>query len=178
MVNGLFRIIGVAPTFMMKQHAFGFGGKMGQHSRVKTLRLAAGGFAFAVLSAASAPGSVDAGVTGLRSAKGLVLVCMTTRADHFPDCQDDPQARRLKVPASAAGDLKFTGLPTGNYAIALIHDENGNNRLDTMLGIPREGFGFSRNPAIRFGPPRFDAAQFSVSGGVQVGTSVRVKYML
>lgn len=104
-------------------------------------------------------------------------MCLTTRADHFPDCQDDPQARRLKVPAAQAADLRFTGLPSGNYAIALIHDENGNNKLDTMFGIPREGFGFSRNPAIRFGPPRFDSAQFVVSSG-EVGETVRVKYML
>jgi len=163
---------------MKTRYAFGCGEIMKRKTMHMMLRLTAGGLAFAVLSGASSPGSVDAGVTGLRSAKGQVLVCMTMRADHFPDCQDDPGARRLKVPASAAADLKFYGLPTGNYAIALIHDENGNNKLDTMFGIPREGFGFSRNPAIRFGPPRFDAAQFSVSGGVQVGTSVRVKYML
>ncbi len=163
---------------MMNRNAIGLGGKMNRTLSNATLRLVVGGGAFAALAGASAPGAVDAGVVGLRSAKGQVLVCMTTRADHFPDCQDDPAARRLKVPASAASGLKFGGLPTGNYAIALIHDENGNNKLDTFMGIPREGFGFSRNPAIRFGPPKFDSAQFSVSGGAQIGTSVRVKYML
>ncbi len=151
---------------------------MSRTSASNISRIATGGLAFALLAAGSPPGSVDADVTGLRSAKGQVLVCMTMRADYFPGCQDDPAARRLRVAADSATGLKFTGLPTGNYAIALIHDENGNNRLDTMFGIPREGFGFSRNPAIRFGPPRFDAAQFPVSGGMQVGTSVRVKYML
>ena len=144
---------------------------------IRAARLSAAAAAFAALVGATAPGSVDAGVVGLRSLKGQILVCMTTRADHFPDCQDDPQARRMKVPAATATELKFTGLPTGNYAIALIHDENGNNKLDTFVGIPREGFGFSRNPVIRFGPPKFDAAQFPVGGGAQVGTSVRVKYM-
>lgn len=162
----------------MTHNASGFGGNMGRTISYAALRLSGTAVAFAVLAGAAAPGVVDAGVVGLRSAKGQVLVCMTTRADHFPDCQDDPAARRLKVPASAAAGLKFGGLPTGNYAIALIHDENGNNKLDTFMGIPKEGFGFSRNPAIRFGPPKFDSAQFSVSGGSQVGTSVRVKYML
>lgn len=151
---------------------------MNRMSSLRAFRLAAAAATFAVLTGATAPGSVDAGVTGLRSAKGQILVCMTTRADHFPDCQDDPAARRMKVPASAAADIKFTGLPTGNYAIALIHDENGNNKLDTFMGIPKEGFGFSRNPVIRFGPPSFSAAQFAVPGGGSVGTSVRVKYML
>jgi uncharacterized protein (DUF2141 family) len=163
---------------MTIRNALDIGGKMNRNLSLRVFRPAAAAAALVALAGATSPGSVDAGVTGLRSAKGQVLVCMTTRADHFPDCQDDPQARRMKVPAASAGDLKFFGLPTGNYAIALIHDENGNNKLDTFMGIPREGFGFSRNPVIRFGPPSFSAAQFSVSGGGAVGTSVRVKYML
>jgi uncharacterized protein (DUF2141 family) len=129
------------------------------------------------LSAANMPGSVDAGVVGLRSLKGQILVCMTMQPAHFPDCQDDPQARRLHVPANRANEIRFDGLPTGNYAIALIHDENGNNKLDTFMGIPREGFGFSRNPVIRFGPPSFNAAQFTVGGGAKVGATVQMKYM-
>jgi uncharacterized protein (DUF2141 family) len=59
----------------------------------------------------------------------------------------------------------------------LIHDENSNNKLDTMLGIPREGFGFSRNPVIRFSAPKFAAARFNVTSGT-VDETVRVKYML
>jgi uncharacterized protein (DUF2141 family) len=134
-------------------------------------------FLWASLIGATAPGSIDAGVEGLRSAKGQVLVCLTMRPDHFPDCQGDPQARRLTVPTAKAAALRFTDLPTGGYAIALIHDENGNNKLDTFFGIPKEGFGFSRNPVIRFGAPKFAAARFDVASG-NVDEMVRVKYML
>lgn len=132
---------------------------------------------FVVLAGATAPGSVEADVTGLRSTKGQVLACLTTRADRFPDCQKDPNARRLIVQTMAARTLSFEGLPSGDYALALIHDENGNGRLDTMMGIPREGFGFSRNPAIRFGPPRFAEARISVTSGA-VDQNVKVKYLL
>ena len=69
------------------------------------------------------------------------------------------------------------GLASGAYAVSLFHDENGNGRLDTILGIPREGFGFSRNPPIRFGPPRFDAARFAVTSG-EAAQQVRLKYLL
>ena len=55
--------------------------------------------------------------------------------------------------------------------------ENGNGRLDTTLGIPREGVGFSRNPRLTFGPPRFSAAQFAVATPA-VDQDVRVKYFL
>lgn len=129
------------------------------------------------LAGAAAPGAVDADVTGLRSDKGQILACITTRPDRFPDCQGDPHARHLALPAGGLRDLRFDGLPSGSYAIALIHDENGNNKLDTVLGIPREGFGFSRNPAVRFGPPSFKAAQFPVTTGT-TDESVKVRYLL
>ncbi|WP_293881924.1 DUF2141 domain-containing protein [Sphingomonas sp.] len=135
------------------------------------------GGAWMALVGAAPPGSIDADISGLRSNRGQVLVCLTMRADHFPDCHDDPQARRMAVPAAQAGALRFSGLPSGGYAIALIHDENGNNKLDTVLGIPREGFGFSCNPVIRFGAPKFAAARFAVTSGT-VDETVRVKYML
>jgi uncharacterized protein (DUF2141 family) len=73
--------------------------------------------------------------------------------------------------------MTFAALPTGDYAIAVIHDENDNHKLDTLLGIPREGFGFSRNPAIGFGPPRFAAARFALASGADA-QHVRMKYML
>lgn len=129
------------------------------------------------LSGAAAPASVDADVTGLRSGKGQILACITTRPERFPDRQGDPNARHVTVAANGLRDLHFEGLPAGSYAIALIHDENGNNRLDTVLGVPREGFGFSRNPAVRFGPPSFESAQFAVFSGT-VDETVRVKYLL
>jgi len=68
-------------------------------------------------------------------------------------------------------------LPPGAYALSLIHDENGNGRLDTRLGIPREGFGFSNNPHIWFGPPSFSAARFMIPAG-GTALNVTVKYML
>jgi uncharacterized protein (DUF2141 family) len=43
--------------------------------------------------------------------------------------------------------------------------------------MPREGFGFSRNPRLRMGPPRFTDAAFAV-GETVVRQTVRVRYML
>lgn len=106
-----------------------------------------------------------------------MLVCLTRFPDHFPDCADDPEARTAKAPAASAGPITFLALPSGQYAVAAIHDENRNARLDTIARIPREGFGFSRNPAIRFGPPSFDQARFPVAAG-DVRQDVRMRYIL
>lgn len=55
-------------------------------------------------------------------------------------------------------------LPAGKYAIAVIHDENGNHKLDrNFLGIPKEGFGFANNPRVLMSPPSFETASTRVS---------------
>jgi uncharacterized protein (DUF2141 family) len=82
----------------------------------------------------------------------------------------------MTVPTRAAGTLMFDNLPSGTYALALIHDENGNGKLDTMMGIPKEGFGFSKNPAIRFGPPSFKSASVAIVAG-KTDETVKVKYL-
>ena len=104
------------------------------------------------------------------------MACLTTKPQNFPNCQDDPNARRMTVPTRLAGTLLFDDLPSGTYALALIHDENGNGKLDTMMGIPKEGFGFSKNPAIRFGPPSFKSAGVVIVGG-RADESVKMKYL-
>lgn len=112
----------------------------------------------------------------LRSPKGVLRICLTARPQSFPDCKDDPAALSRSIPASQPV-VRFDGLAPGGYAAAIIHDENGNSKLDTVLGIPREGFGFTRNPAIGFGPPKFDAARFMVDGAGKP-QQVRMRYLL
>lgn len=120
---------------------------------------------------------VSVSVSGMRSAKGQVLACLTTRADAFPDCSRDPQARKLTVTASEELHLDFGRVPAGRYAVSLIHDENGNGKLDTSLMIPREGYGFSRDAAVRFGPPSFNRAAVDI-GGENVRLAIHMRYLL
>ncbi|MFC0206298.1 DUF2141 domain-containing protein [Novosphingobium soli] len=145
---------------------------------------AAAGLGAAPLLGAVPPGGgapsnpvVTADVTQLRSAKGQVLACLTARADSFPDCASDPLARKLTVPASAPLVLDFGRVPAGRYAISLIHDENGNGKLDTSVMIPREGYGFSNDAPARMGPPRFAHAAFDV-GAADVRLAIRMRYLL
>ena len=57
--------------------------------------------------------------------------------------------------------LRFT-LPAGTYAVQVMHDANGNDKLDTnFMGIPVEGYGFSNNPTgLR--KATFDEARFTI----------------
>jgi uncharacterized protein (DUF2141 family) len=121
--------------------------------------------------------SVNLAITGLRSDKGDVLVCLSTNPDYFPDCTKDKKARKLKIAAAKAETIKITGVKPGTYAVALIHDENANGKMDLRLFLPREGFGFSRNPKIGMGPPKFKSAQFTL-GADDVQYAVQMKYIL
>jgi uncharacterized protein (DUF2141 family) len=129
-----------------------------------------------LLVGASPVARLELDVAKLRSARGMLRICLTADPANFPSCVDDARAVTRSVPARDAG-IVYDALPPGDYAIAVIHDENGNARLDTLMGIPREGFGFSRNPAVGFGPPRFAAARFTLyrAGGSQ---QVRMRYLL
>ena len=55
-------------------------------------------------------------------------------------------------------------LPEGEYAIAVYHDANDNNKLDKgPFGIPTESYGFSNNVKGFMGAPSFKKAKFSVT---------------
>jgi len=142
------------------------------------LALATG--AVALTSAAEAtesPAALEVSVSGLRNMKGNVLVCVTANPRFFPDCSKDPKSFRATVPARDSAQVSFRGIAQGTYAIALVHDENGNSKMDMAIFLPKEGFGFSRNPAIVTGPPKFKAAAFAIDAA-EVSQQVKMKYML
>ncbi|GGC28141.1 hypothetical protein GCM10011371_14580 [Novosphingobium marinum] len=129
-----------------------------------------------LVGAAMPAGEVSATVTNLRSEQGQVLACLTARPGAFPDCEKDPEARTLILKAEEGMQLDFGRVPTGRYAIAIVHDENGNGRLDKRLMFPREGYGFSRNAPIGFGPPSFRSAAFAVEREPE-HQSIKMRYL-
>jgi uncharacterized protein (DUF2141 family) len=132
----------------------------------------------ALLGAAAPGAEVSVTVTDLCAAKGQVLACLTSQARGFPDCSKDPSAHHLVVPVKGtAVDFSFGAIPPGTYAVSLVHDENANGKVDMMLFMPREGFGFSRDAKVRMGPPRFADAAFLVEGQA-VHQRIRMRYML
>ena len=123
-----------------------------------------------------ASAELQVSVGGLRDARGMVMLCLTRRAD-FLDCDRDPARVTRIVPAGNAATIDLGGLTPGTWSLLAIHDANQNGKLDTMLGIPREGFAFSGNPAVRFGPPRLDQVRFEIPAG-ESRQSLTMKYLL
>lgn len=150
---------------------------MRHRPRRVALVLALIGVPFAAVTAADGDVSVRVEVTGLRSHKGMVRACMTTDPERFPNCQQGA-AYTVSVPATGTPVIEFPAVRPGRYAISILHDENGNGRVERALGmIPKEGFGFSRDAPVRFGPPRFAQAAFTV-GTEAIRQTIRMRYML
>jgi uncharacterized protein (DUF2141 family) len=72
----------------------------------------------------------------------------------------------------------FEDVPPGEYAVAVFHDENGNNDLDrNFLGIPSEGTGASNDARGFMGPPPYDGARFQFPETVnEARLIVRIAY--
>ena len=48
----------------------------------------------------------------------------------------------------------------GNYGIAILHDRNGDQKLNfNWIGMPKEAYGFSNNPDKAFRSPTFEEAK-------------------
>lgn len=128
---------------------------------------------------AGTPSGADLQVqlSGLRSAKGMVHLCLSANASRFLHCKDDPSAVSRSVPAGAASRLDLGAVKAGTYALLVVHDENRNGKLDMMMGIPREGFGFSNNPAMKPRAPKWEEIRFTVPPTASV-QQVRIRYVL
>lgn len=70
----------------------------------------------------------------------------------------------------------FLDIPPGTYALAVIHDENMDGKLNTnFLGVPTEGYGFSSGAESGMSAPSFEAASFSY-GGQNLDLTIRLTY--
>lgn len=99
-------------------------------------------------------------ITGIRNAEGNIRVAVRTDESTIAAAQIATiEAKTLTAEAV------FENLPEGDYGVAVIHDENKDEKLDfNDYGMPTEGYGHSNNPSKRQGPPDFNETKFVFSG--------------
>lgn len=121
------------------------------------------------LAATAAAETLDVQISDVRATTGNVMIAIVAGADGFAD--KTPPVASLILPARG-NTVAFTtnALPAGEYAIRVMHDVNGNGELDAnFVGMPTEPYGFSNDASGSFGPPKWEAARFSIGadGAVQ-----------
>ena len=116
-------------------------------------------------------------VEGVEGSAGLLRISLFRSAEGFPERSELAARTASLEPSGPSADVLFDDLTAGDWAVAVLHDENRNEKLDrNFLGIPKEGVGAS-NDAVRFGLPKFERARVAVppEGATVV---VKIKYWL
>lgn len=105
-------------------------------------------------------------ILDIRNSTGAVACALFESPEGFPSefLQFATNIMIIKVRDTQAR-CDFLDIPRGTYALAVIHDENMDGKLNTnWLGIPREGYGFSNDAKAFLTAPSFDAASFPYYG--------------
>jgi uncharacterized protein (DUF2141 family) len=115
-------------------------------------------------------------VEGVRKAEGLIAVTL------YADDSSRFLAKRGslyvgRVSARAPETRVCIHLPsTGTYAFGVYHDADADRGYDrNAVGLPKEGFGFSNNPAVILGIPSFRSVRLAVPRD-NMSTRVRLRY--
>lgn len=124
-----------------------------------------GNFLFLASAKADLNSDLTINIAGLKKPSGKICATLFSESKGFPsDSKKALQSECIEVKEKPQ-KLIFKDLKPGNYAVALIHDANGDGMLNSnSFGMPTEGFGFSKNPLVLTGPPKFNDSAISVVG--------------
>ena len=112
-----------------------------------------------VLSAQNS--SINVEINNIKNSKGYIALALYDSEKNFT--KKDLKSTKVNAKKGKIS-VRFDNLPEGNYAIAILHDENSNEKMDfNMLGIPKEDYGFSNNAKGVLAPPKFKDASFKLS---------------
>ena len=125
-------------------------------------------------AAACAPGTGQVQVT----VEGVTAVGILAVELYRPSKRDflkkKSRIHRIRVAAEdGPQSVCFEAQPPGRYAVATYHDKNANRDLDQKFNLrPKEPFGLSTNPKLRWGLPKFEEAAFDVP---EEGTDITIR---
>ncbi|TVP63821.1 MAG: DUF2141 domain-containing protein [Nodularia sp. (in: Bacteria)] len=118
-------------------------------------------------------------VEGISNQNGEICMGIYSSPKGFPMNTEEVVESACVKPVGSSLTYNFYGLKLGNYAVVVVDDQNGDRKLNTnFLGIPKEGFGISRNPTVSIatGTPSFYDASFMLMQNTT--TNILMKYSL
>jgi len=102
-------------------------------------------------------------IENIKNQKGNIAINIFTAKDGFPSDFKKAYLNRRFSLDSVQNEFIIENIPPGEYAVAIMHDENANDKLDkNFFRMPKEGYAVSNNAKPgKFGPPKFEAALFT-----------------
>ena len=111
-------------------------------------------------------GGLTIEIRNLRNKTGLVRIGLYFDEKEFTDNPSMNFTLRKDTLSSDHLSITVQAIPPGNYAMSVLDDENGDNKMNYRLVVwPDEGFGFSNNPMIkRPVKPKYSDISFNYDG--------------
>ena len=126
--------------------------------------------------AAPASSSVTIEITNINKVEGQLLASIYNKKEGFPDGANSALSNEVVKITSKKTKITFSNLPAGTYAVALMHDKNFDNKMNyNLIGIPKEGFGFSGIKAGLF-KPKFEKCAFKLDGKTSKTIKLQLYY--
>ena len=113
-------------------------------------------------------------VENIEVLKGKIFIAVFNNETNFKTKENPSFSDSLNV-SNLSMKSTFKSIPQGIYAIAIYHDENSDNKLNTAkLGIPTEGVGFSGQSTTLYKKPKFNDCAFIIKGDTTI--SIKMIY--
>ena len=131
------------------------------------------GIGLAAEKAQSGTANLIIHITGFKNSEGVARVAVINSKENYS--QKTPYKGFNTRITDKEAIQTVPGLPQGEYAVKVFHDENENDELDTRIfGIPAESYGFSNNARGTLGPPEYEKAAFLLDSPEQE-ISIQIK---
>ena len=106
--------------------------------------------------------SLTINVEKLRNSEGIVQFALYNKEGSIPDEDFKKYYKIVKANiVNGSSTITFHSIPSGKYAVNILHDENNNSKIDKGFILPEEGVGFSNFKTIGLSNrPNFEKASF------------------
>ena len=106
---------------------------------------------------------VNIKITNIKSTQGKIHIGVYKKNQNFPD-HESKHYKKVVKPKIGCINIVIDDLQNEDYAIAVLHDTNGNDHIDTnFLGMPKEPFAFSKNFKPILSAPNFNDCKFNLN---------------
>jgi uncharacterized protein (DUF2141 family) len=117
--------------------------------------------------------------TDIRNTRGQLILAIYNHENQWTDnpyrtvISDKKELRNGKLV------VVVPGMQRGKtYACALLDDEDGSMNMDYFCGVPKEGWGMSRNPSfLKLKAPSYEEVSFKLDGPV-LRFEIKMNYIL
>jgi uncharacterized protein (DUF2141 family) len=122
--------------------------------------------------------NIEVTISGFRTTKGQIVIGVFKDDESFRKEKSFLEKRFVKNGITDGEMTIQFSLEDGTYGLSILDDENSNGKMEyNMLGIPKEGFGFSDYYHSGLTKPKFDAFKFDIIRNKKQKIKIRIRYM-